>query len=214
MPPPRSILQTYRLISPRKPSAHRLFSTPPPPPPRPPPSAKDVRSRLHRLNDRLPASVRPYTTPLLGAPATHITSFLILHEITAVISLFGLVAAFHYNNGLLPDMSSNQLFEEQTQKFGRWLRKKGWVEEVDVDTVAEEYGGDGAHHHGEAERSALSVQGEREGVRLILEFATAYLITKALMPARIVVSVWATPWFSRAVLSPLGRGARGLFGKK
>lgn len=53
-----------------------------------------------------------------------------------------------------------------------------------------------------------------KGVRLILEFATAYAITKAMMPVRIVLSVWATPWFARAVLGPLGRGVRKVFGRK
>ncbi|PWY86424.1 hypothetical protein BO94DRAFT_586008 [Aspergillus sclerotioniger CBS 115572] len=212
MPPPlRTLPQPFRLISQRTPPSRRLFSTPPPPP-----APKDSRSRLHRLNDRLPPFLRSYTTPLLGAPATHITSFLILHEITAVVSLFGLVAAFHYGTGL-PDMTSNSLFQEQTQRFGRWLRKKGWVEEADVDKAVGEYAGD-AHRGSESEsdsgQSAVLVEGEREGVRLILEFATAYIITKALMPVRIAVSVWATPWFSRVVLGPLGRGARGVFGRK
>ncbi|RAL01947.1 uncharacterized protein BO80DRAFT_405006 [Aspergillus ibericus CBS 121593] len=210
MPPPRTLLpQILRLISQRTPKTpRRLFSTPPPPPSAQTP--KTSQSRLHKLNDRLPPFLRSFTTPLLGAPATHITSFLILHEITAVVSLLGLVAAFRYGPGL-PDMTSNSLFQEQTQRFGRYLRKKGWVEEVDVEEAV----GVGDADRGLEFESAVGLgEGEREGVRLILEFATAYIITKALMPVRIAVSVWATPWFSRVVLGPLGRGARGLFGRK
>lgn len=84
-----------------------------------------------------------------------------------------------------------------------------------MDKAVEEYGRD-THRGSEpgSGQSAVLVEGEREGVRLILEFATAYIITKALMPVRIAVSVWATPWFSRVVLGPLGKGARGVFGRK
>ncbi|KAL4788498.1 hypothetical protein BJX76DRAFT_315841 [Aspergillus varians] len=166
-------------------STRRHLTTPPPPP-------KDAQSRLRRFNDRLPSFLRAYTTPLLSAPATHVTSFLILHEMTAVVPLLGLVAIFHYGNWL-PDFTSYSSFEEGTRRFTRWLRKKGWVEDnVDVDEVT------------------AGTATKTKGVRLVLEFATAYAATKALLPVRIVASVWATPWFARVVLGPIGRGARKL----
>lgn len=34
-------------------------------------------------------------------------------------------------------------------------------------------------------------------------FATAYAITKALLPLRLMLSVWATPWFASRALAPL-----------
>jgi hypothetical protein len=63
------------------------------------------------------------------------------------------------------------------------------------------------------------VMGEREkwwgrgeeGVRLVVETATAYAIVKALLPVRIVVSVWGSPWLARVVVMPVGRGIRGIF---
>lgn len=136
---------------------------------------------------------------------THVTSFLILHEITAVLPLFGLVAAFHYG-AWMPDLSSEtgekNAFDEGAARFGRWLRKKGWVEESDVSTVAE-------HEVTSADNRGK----ERAGVRLVLEFATAYAITKALLPVRLAASVWATPWFARTILTPTTNVARRLFGK-
>lgn len=93
--------------------------------------------------------------------------------------------------------------DEGTQRFGRWLRKKGWVEDADVNVVAV----DGSATEGDTKR-------ERKGARLVLEFATAYALTKALLPLRIATSVWATPWFARSVLGPLGKGARTVFGRK
>jgi hypothetical protein len=48
------------------------------------------------------------------------------------------------------------------------------------------------------------------GGRILVEVATAYAVTKVLLPVRILVSVWGTPWFARVVLE----GVRGIFGRK
>ena len=45
-------------------------------------------------------------------------------------------------------------------------------------------------------------------------FATAYAITKALLPVRLVFSVWATPWFARVAVGPAMNGFRRLFRRK
>lgn len=169
-------------------------------------STTTTYSRLRRFNGRLPAFLRPYTTPLLSAPITHVTSFLILHEITAVVPLFALVGTFHYG-GWLPtsfvnregptdDGEEQTVFDQGVARFGKWLRKKGWVDSEDVGNAV-----------AEGERGG----GSEGGVRLILEFATAYAITKALLPVRLIGSVWATPWFARVVVVPVGRSVRRLF---
>lgn len=197
---PSNLLRHLRLAR-SKPHAARAFSTPPNPPKPSQLNINDSRSRLRRFNDRLPRFLRAYTTPLFGAPVTHITSFLILHEITAIVPLFGLVGAFHYG-AWMPNLASetgeSNAFDEGAARFGRWLKKKGWVDEADVDTVAE---------HGATGEAKI----DRGGVRLVLEFATAYAITKALMPARLVASVWATPWFARTVFTPTTNLAKKLF---
>jgi len=41
------------------------------------------------------------------------------------------------------------------------------------------------------------------GTRLVIEFATAYAVVKALMPLRIVVSIWGAPWFARWTVIPM-----------
>ena len=33
--------------------------------------------------------------------------------------------------------------------------------------------------------------------------ATAYAVTKILLPLRLIVSVWATPWFARRAVLPV-----------
>lgn len=198
-PRPSVLRRQFRLQAACHHTPRRTLSSPAPSAP------KDSQSRLRRFNDRLPRFLRAYTTPLLGAPVTHVTSFLILHEITAVLPLFGLVAAFHYG-AWMPDLTSGDgeknAFDEGAARFGRWLRKKGWVEESDVTTVAEH------------EVTGSDARGtERAGVRLVLEFATAYAITKALLPVRLAASVWATPWFARTILAPTTNIARRIFGK-
>lgn len=45
-------------------------------------------------------------------------------------------------------------------------------------------------------------------------FATAYAITKALLPVRLIFSVSATPWFARVAVGPATNGLRRLFGRK
>ncbi|KAJ5512174.1 hypothetical protein N7463_001726 [Penicillium fimorum] len=194
-------LQTARNTRPH--ASRRTISIPSPPqsPKSSHPSPNGSRSRLRQFNNRLPRFLRTYTTPLLGAPVTHITSFLILHEITAILPLFGLVGVFHYG-AWMPDLASQtgetNAFDEGVARFGRWLKKKGWVDEADVNSVAE--------HETTGEKIV-----DRAGVRLVLEFATAYAITKALLPARLAASVWATPWFARSVFTPTANLARRLF---
>ncbi|KAJ5099625.1 hypothetical protein N7532_006626 [Penicillium argentinense] len=208
---PTSFLRSIRLQAAQwpwpRPQLRRYLSTPPSPCGRPAASApKDAHSRLRRFNDRLPRFLRTVTTPLLGAPITHITSFLILHEITAILPLFGLAGAFHYGSWM-PDLSSGSgegnALDEGAARIGRWLRKKGWVEEADVSVVQD-------HETVGLERDNGR---ERAGVRLVLEFATAYAITKALLPVRIAASVWATPWFARTIVGPTTRAARRLLGR-
>lgn len=200
---PSAFLRQFRLQGARPRPPRRNLSSPPSPPAQSTPN--DARSRLRRFNDRLPRFLRAYTTPLLGAPITHVSSFLILHEITAVLPLFGLVAAFHYG-AWMPDLTSgfgdSNAFDEGAARFGRWLRKKGWVEESDVSIVAD-HEVTGVEHRGK----------ERTGVRLVLEFATAYAITKALLPLRLAASVWATPWFARTIVTPTTDIAKRLFRK-
>ncbi|KAJ5461503.1 uncharacterized protein N7458_003055 [Penicillium daleae] len=206
-----TVLRPVRANAVRQPGplSRRTMSTPPNPSQAPRPAQanpKDSQSRLRRFNDRLPRFLRTYTTPLLGAPVTHVTSFLVLHEITAILPLFGLVAAFHYG-AWMPDLSSDSgesnAFDEGAKRFGRWLRKKGWVEESDVNTVAEH----------EVTGATYGAQKEQAGVRLVLEFATAYAITKALLPVRIAASVWATPWFARTILTPTTNVVKRIFSK-
>lgn len=79
--------------------------------------------------------------------------------------------------------------------FGRWLRKRGWVVDDRDDGTGKWW------DRGEG------------GVKLVVEFATAYAVTKALLPVRLVLSVWATPWFARWTVLPIMGLVKKVFGK-
>lgn len=51
------------------------------------------------------------------------------------------------------------------------------------------------------------------GARVLVEIATAYAVTKVLLPVRVVVSVWGTPGFARWAVVPVVRRVKGLFGR-
>ena len=152
--------------------------------------AATQRSRIERLESRLPRFLQRVVTPVRNAPVSHITSFLILHEITAVVPLVGLTAAFHYFNWLPPYISELKWFKEGTEKFGKYLRKKGWIKQ-------------------EKKTGRWFGRGE-SGVRIVVELATAYTIVKLLLPLRLLISVWLTPWFARWTVLPLMGRVQGL----
>ena len=95
-------------------------------------------------------------------------------------------------------------------QFGNYFGKKGWfgvsIEEVVIDgaKAGEMQGSEGEIQHKvlthQEEDRIIEEQKYGSGTRIVIEVATAYAITKVLLPVRILGSVWATPWFARTVL--------------
>jgi len=102
------------------------------------------------------------------------------------------------------------------QKFGRYFARKGWFgfDKREAKNTVKEIG--------ENERGIITAERFEDvdsegwsigegGSRILVEVATAYAITKVLLAGRVILSVWATPWFARNVLGGLrrvfGRGA-------
>jgi hypothetical protein len=90
------------------------------------------------------------------------------------------------------------------ERFGKYFRRKGWIRS---DEAAE------AEREVEIRKRDRAWDIGEGGVRLVVEFATAYTIVKMLIPARIVFSVWATPWFARRTVIPAGRVIGRWFGR-
>lgn len=91
--------------------------------------AGKIRSRLTRLTARLPRFLQRYTASLISAPLTHISAFLLLHEITAIVPLFALTGIFHYTRWLPPYISEGQWISNGVEMFGNYFRRKGWLGE-------------------------------------------------------------------------------------
>ena len=47
-------------------------------------------------------------------------------------------------------------------------------------------------------------------MKIVVEVATAYAVTKAILPLRLMLSVWATPWFARVAVGRVGKVLAGL----
>ncbi|KAK1253348.1 hypothetical protein MKX07_001425 [Trichoderma sp. CBMAI-0711] len=163
---------------------------------RPParPQSTKASSIISRL-DRLPY-LRKYTSGLRDAPVSHVVSFMILHEITAIVPLLGLFALFHYTT-YLPISYATEHFGEYVQagveRFERYFKRKGWFGfgQENSDTSAQD-----AHVEDAVQRWK---NGEQK-YGILVEVALAYAITKALLPLRIIGSVWATPWFAKILI--------------
>ncbi|KAK5058628.1 hypothetical protein LTR84_010892 [Exophiala bonariae] len=166
-----------------------------------------ARNRFDRLIDRSPRFLRPTLTSLKKAPLSNITAFFILHEITAIVPLFGLASAFHYFRWLPPWFAEGVWVSEGVEKFGRYARRKGWISEKDEQHVEQETN---QGHVNLLENGQTSgwFNRDEDTTRWIVEFATAYAVVKALLPIRIVVSVWASPWFARWVVIPVSTRVR------
>ena len=87
------------------------------------------------------------------------------------------------------------------EKFGRYMRRKGWIDDGEV--MGED-----------AKKGRLGSAGKwwgrgEGGVSIVVELATAYAVTKVLLPVRLVFSVWATPAFARWTVLPVVGVFRG-----
>ncbi|ERT00468.1 hypothetical protein HMPREF1624_03841 [Sporothrix schenckii ATCC 58251] len=202
--------RTVRL---RPPRTSRQYSTEPPPkstaPPTPSTKEAAQASRLDRVLSRLPKSLQKYTRRLKDAPVSHVVAFLILHEITAIVPLVGLFGLFHWAGAgsggsgsgggivskLVPlDYMTHYfggLVVEGVRRFEKYFRRKGWFGFSRYDEDADST--DEATTTDAVMRKWASADSK---YRIVVEVGLAYSITKVLLPLRIVLSLWATPWFA------------------
>lgn len=91
--------------------------------------------------------------------------------------------------------------EEGAGRWERYLRRKGWFgfskEDSEGGEVVKRDGGEAVKRW----------EGGDKRYQAVVELGLAYAITKALLPVRILGSVWATPWFA-GVLGRLRRLGR------
>ncbi|KAL1841447.1 hypothetical protein VTJ49DRAFT_7062 [Mycothermus thermophilus] len=192
---PRNLFSARQLHPNLLPKSRRTYTTTPPPPPT---SATAQSTRLNRLLTRFPPSLQHYASRLRGAPTTHVAAFLLLHELTAVVPLFGLFGVFHYwfgggsekgeegERNLVSWMLEHcgGYFAEGVGRFERWFRRRGWFGFGEEEE-------EGERGVGRADVGGESVEGvlqrwERDAkYRVVVEIGLAYAITKVLLPVRI-----------------------------
>ncbi|KAK4670128.1 uncharacterized protein QC763_209025 [Podospora pseudopauciseta] len=178
---PRRPIQLRGVARPRNSST---FSPPPPP------QSSAKLSRAEKILSRLPRPLQKYTTSLRSAPTTHVVAFLILHEITAIVPLVGLVGVFHYGNWLpVGWLGESETVKEGVGIFERYARRKGWLEE-----------GKGGSEGDEGEKGGIMEHWRENGrYKLVMEVGVAWALCKFLLPVRIGVSLWGTPWLARGI---------------
>lgn len=189
----------------------RIRTATSPPQPAPTPNS----ARIERVLRRCPKFLRPSLSALYNAPVTHITAFLILHEVTAVVPLFGLAGAFHYFQWLPPYFAEGAWVLAGVERFGNYFRKKGWIdarEQKEAKELAEEENTQGAEGKGKRPGRISRWWGRGEvGTRIVIEFATAYAMVKLFLPIRLVVSAWGAAWFARWTVIPVSNSLKRIF---
>lgn len=138
----------------------------------------------HPMVKKLPKSVQRFAVNFSHTPMSYLTSFLILHEITAVAPLFAIWGAFHYFD-FIPTGMPDWLLENGTE-FIKHLQ----------------------------ERNEWDFGNPETGTKIILEGAAAYAIVKVLLPVRAALALYLTPIFARLVVIPFSRIYRVFITKK
>lgn len=177
-----------------------------------------TQARVARATRWTPKFFRKYVETLKGAPLTTLTSFLILHELTAIVPLFGLAGFFHYYNWLPPFFAEGAWVLKGVGLFSSWFRKRGWITDAEAQAArnaAEEGHPESVEQKGGIKQTVGKWLGRGEtGTRWVVEFATAYAVVKAFLPLRLVVSVTWAPTFARWTVIPFTKWVRARFGRK
>ncbi|KAA8915128.1 hypothetical protein TRICI_002737 [Trichomonascus ciferrii] len=86
------------------------------------PQTVDLSS--HPIFKRLPKFLHKYAVNFINTPVSHVTSFLVLHELTAIVPLFGLWGVFHYLD--YTPVMSDWLMERGIEFIKNMGERNGW----------------------------------------------------------------------------------------
>lgn len=132
---------------------------------------------------------------------------MILHELTAIAPLFALFGVFHYTD-YVPITYMTEHFGGYVQagvsRFERYFSRKGWFGFTREDQDAAAASDSGT----KPEDAVQRWQSGDPKYKILVEVALAYAVTKALLPIRIIGSVWATPWFAGVLVRIRGAWTR------
>ncbi|KTA99239.1 MIOREX complex component 11 [Nakaseomyces glabratus] len=128
---------------------------------------------LSRLNKN-PRFHQYFNTVSETGTITTLTSFLVLHELTAIVPLFGMWWVI-YNLDIHNDLELPGYLSDLLERCSKAIDK----------IVGDKYGQDLDRH------------------RLILSGAISYTIVKLLYPLRIILSIWWAPHCGRFIVTPI-----------
>ncbi|KAG5368901.1 hypothetical protein CKK34_2550 [Yarrowia sp. E02] len=129
----------------------------------------------------IPRFIRPMASRFKNAPVSYVTSFLLVHEITAVVPLIGLWWYFNKYDFIPPGLP-DWLIVKGMAVFDKMLEYQGW--------------------------SFINME---NSARTVMQGAAAYALVKATLPIRIPISLLLTPPFARWIFIPTTRGVARLF---
>lgn len=138
-----------------------------------------------KILNKVPKFLKPYTINFVTRPVSNLTSFLILHEFTAIGPLIGLWYAFHKYQISIP------------LDLPQWAIDKG-TKVIDESLTNFDF-------------TDFSLN---DKFKLIAQGAYAYVIVKALLPLRVIVSFALTPVFTRFIIDPILLIFRGRVSKE
>lgn len=130
----------------------------------------------HPILKRMPKFMLPYTRDFIHAPVSHVTAFLILHELTAIIPLVGIWYLFHKYQWAIPLDLPSWAIDKGTHIIDKGMAKFNF--------------------------ESFSLQ---EKANFIMEGAYAYVIVKGLFPVRIIFSLLFMPTFAKYFVIPFTR---------
>ncbi|KAJ1966645.1 hypothetical protein H4R35_006944 [Dimargaris xerosporica] len=136
---------------------------------------------------------RRYVDRLRNRPTSHVLAFALLHEITAIVPLVGLYWLLSTTSWQLP--IPERYYEEAVTRAERILKRYGWggVPPV-LDSGSEK----------------TTAPSWTPNPTVVLHLATAYGITKLLLPVRLLLCTVLTPVTARVVIHPLGQRGQTL----
>lgn len=136
------------------------------------PTEKDFQN--HPILKRVPKFLRSYTKQFINAPFSHLISFLVLHEITAIIPLFSLWYFFHNHPNYIPMEIPSWAIDQGAKIIDYGLSK---ITNWEINS--------------------------KDKMLIIIEGAYAFSIVKFLLPLRIIISLSLMPWFARWFIVPI-----------
>lgn len=129
-----------------------------------------------KILSKVPKFLVPYTVGFIKRPVANLTSFLILHEISAIVPLIGFWYLFHKYQFSIP------------LDLPQWAISKGTKI---IDDSLQSFNFEGYSLH--------------DKFNLILEGAYAFVLVKMLLPVRLAFSFALTPSFTKYIIEPILR---------